>query len=291
MTRPDSDTPAAALRISVVIPTFNRSALLQRALNSVCAQTSPPLEIIVVDDGSEDDTGRMMREKFAHCLYLPQQNCGVSQARNRGIEAAQGDWIALLDSDDEWLPGKLSSQTALLESQPDCRICHTEEIWVRDGRRVDPMKKHAKQGGRIFQRCLPLCVISPSSVLIHRTMFDDCGLFDETLPACEDYDLWLRICATEAVGFVDQPQIIKYGGHPDQLSRRHWGMDRFRVLALEKILRQNSLADNDRLACLRMLEKKSGILAQGAAKRGRHAEAQHYWNLQERARSDAVCSF
>jgi len=269
-------------RISVIIPTFNRAGPLQRALESVFAQTAPPAEVIVIDDGSEDDSREMVRREFPDSIYIHQESAGVSSARNRGIQAAGGDWIALLDSDDEWLPGKLASQMALLDTLREYRFCHTEEIWIRNGRRVNPRKKHAKSGGWIFKRCLPLCVISPSAALIHRSLFDECGLFDETMPACEDYDLWLRICAANPVAFVEQPQITKYGGHPDQLSQRFWGMDRFRVQALEKIVSSGSLAGEDLQAARAMLVEKAGILAQGAAKRGRDAEASHYRKLQLR---------
>jgi glycosyltransferase involved in cell wall biosynthesis len=254
--------------VSVVIPTHNRAQLLPRALDSVLAQTLPPSEIILVDDGSDDHTERLIRDRYPGIRYLRQENRGVSAARNRGIAAARGDWIALLDSDDAWLPGKLQAQHTALARQPGHRICHTEEVWIRDGRRVNAMKKHAKAGGRIFRRCLPLCVISPSSVLLHRDLLAETGGFDEGLPACEDYDLWLRVCAREPVLFVEQPQIVKYGGHLDQLSRRHWGMDRFRIQALEKILDSGMLGPDDRAATLGMLRKKSRILAAGAEKRG-----------------------
>ncbi len=261
------------MNVSVIIPTHNRADLLPRALNSVLAQTLPPGEIILVDDGSTDRTGDLIRQQYPTVRYLRQACRGVSAARNLGIAAARGEWIALLDSDDAWLPGKLQAQHNALDAHHGCRLCHTEEIWIRNGRRVNPMRKHAKSGGRIFRRCLPLCVISPSSTLIHRDLLDETGGFDETLPACEDYDLWLRICAHEPVLFVDTPQIVKYGGHPDQLSRRHWGMDRFRIQALEKILRQDGLQADDRAAALQTLVEKAQILAKGAEKRGDAARA------------------
>lgn len=166
----------------------------------------------MVDDGSTDDTRQMVTSRYPQAVYLYQPNRGVSSARNLGITSAGGAWIALLDSDDEWLPGKLAAQLKLLGSLPDHRICHTEEIWVRNGTRVNQMKKHAKYGGKIFRHSLPRCIISPSSVLIHRSLFNRVGLFDESLPACEDYDLWLRICASHPVAFVESPQIVKYGG-------------------------------------------------------------------------------
>ena len=268
------------MRISVVIPTYNRIGTLPRALDSVLAQTRPADEIIVVDDGSTDGTGNMMSTKYPQCRLLSQANSGVSSARNLGIANAKGDWIALLDSDDAWHPEKLAQQMSALNDSQEIRICHTEEIWIRNGKRVNPMKKHAKCGGRIFRRCLPLCVISPSSVILHRTLFQEYGWFDTDLPACEDYDLWLRLCAQEEVRFLSEPLTIKYGGHDDQLSQKHWGMDRFRVTALEKLLQSTPLSERDRQATLETLVEKTGILAQGAKKRGHQPRAEHYLQLQ-----------
>jgi glycosyltransferase involved in cell wall biosynthesis len=270
------------MNISVIIPTYNRAHLLSRALNSVLVQTLPAQEIIVVDDGSTDNTADLMTSEFSQCCYLQQSNLGVSAARNRGIEAATGEWLAFLDSDDEWLPGKLEAQHNLLQQHPDIKICHTEEIWIRNGKRVNQMKKHAKSGGHIFQNCLPLCVISPSSVIIHRSLFKEVGTFDENLPACEDYDLWLRICATHPVAFVTQPQIKKYGGHDDQLSQHYWGMDRFRIKALTNIIESGRLSDQDKTSAVQTLISKAGIMAQGALKRGKDRDAELYLEIRVR---------
>jgi glycosyltransferase involved in cell wall biosynthesis len=270
------------MRISVIIPTYNRAKTLPRALDSVYAQTHQADEVILVDDGSVDGTCEMLAERYPACRYLTQQNQGVSSARNLGISQASGDWIALLDSDDAWRPEKLALQSEALAAHPHLRLCHSEEIWIRNGVRVNAMRKHAKSGGRIFQQCLPRCVISPSSVLLHRSLFEQYGLFDTALPACEDYDLWLRLCAHEEVLFIDKALTIKYGGHDDQLSRQHWGMDRFRVLALEKLLKATSLSEVDRQAVRQTLIGKAGILAQGAEKRGKREQARHYRLIQTR---------
>ncbi len=262
--------------ITVIIPTHNRAHTLERALRSVFDQTRAPTEVLVVDDGSTDHTEGLIRTRFPDCRYIRQQNRGVSHARNRGIRASRGPWIAFLDSDDEWLPDKLAAQVRALAGRPDYRICHTEEIWIRKGVRVNAMKKHAKSGGRIFRKCLPLCVISPSSVILQRSLLDEIGLFDEDLPACEDYDLWLRICARYPVLFLEHPMIIKHGGHRDQLSRRYWGMDRFRIQALEKIMEAPELSPGDQLAVTNMLIHKTGILALGARKRQNWEPARRY---------------
>jgi len=262
--------------VSLIIPTRDRRALLRRALASVRAQTVPPDEIIVVDDGSRDGTAQMLRRDFPGVTVVRQENAGVSAARNRGIERAAGDWIALLDSDDEWLPQKLERQLAAVDADPEAVLCHTDEVWIRRGVRVNPRDKHAKRHGRIFEHCLPLCCISPSSVLLRRTLLDEVGLFDETLPACEDYDLWLRVAARHPVLLVDEPLVIKHGGHDDQLSRTIWGLDRFRVRALQKILADDTLSTAQRAAARRVLEHKAEIVAAGAAKRGRHTLAARY---------------
>lgn len=270
--------------ISVIIPSHNRGHLLPRALDSVLAQTRPPAEIIVVDDGSSDGTAAMLAADYPEVRCLRQPNEGVSGARNRGIMAAQGEWIALLDSDDQWQPEKLAIQMEALAAAPGHLLCHTDEIWIRNGRRVNPMDKHAKAGGWIFQHCLPLCAISPSSALIHRGLFDEVGLFDPELPACEDYDMWLRICARHPVCYVDQPLLVKYGGHADQLSRRHWGMDRFRIRALARILDSGLLGSEDSAALRATLLEKIRIYLNGARKRNKWAEVAHYEALAGRCR-------
>lgn len=266
--------------ISVIIPTLNRQDLLARALRSVLKQTRPADEIIVVDDGSTDHTHEMLQREFPGVHCLRQENRGVSAARNLGIKKATGPWIALLDSDDEWLPEKLQRQEAALRAAPHMKVCHTEEIWIRHGRRVNQMKKHRKYGGFIFSRCLPLCVMSPSSILLHRDVLDDVGLFDETLPACEDYELWLRICARYEVLFLDEPLINKYGGHADQLSHAFPGqMDKFRIRALEKIIRSGMLNSENHHAAIAAMRGKIRIYCLGAAKRGKQEEVAHYKKL------------
>lgn len=259
------------MKISVIIPTYNRVHTLRRALDSVLNQKGIDdlelYEVIVVDDASTDDTVGMVEASYPQCTMISLSgNKGVSHARNVGFQRANGDWLAWLDSDDEWLPDKIYRQRTLLQ-QSGLLFCHTEEIWIRNGVRVNAMKKHRKTGGWIFSHCLPLCAISPSSVLMHRSILDDVGCFDENLPVCEDYDLWLRVTANYEVAFLEEPAITKYGGHADQLSRSQWGMDRFRVTALEKILSSEISEEQTSLAKTMLLEKLA-ILLTGAKKHG-----------------------
>jgi len=258
--------------ISTIIPTHNRVYLVRRALQSVALQTRPPDETIVVDDGSTDTTAEMIACEFPEVRCISQANAGVSAARNAGIAASRGGWIALLDSDDEWMPKKLELQMDAILKHPDLALCHTNEIWIRNGRRVNQGLRHAKSGGMIFEQCLALCAISPSSVMLTRNLFDEVGGFDESLPACEDYDLWLRICSEHPVLLVDEPLVTKYGGHDDQLSRKYWGIDRFRIQALTGIIDSNTLSDVHRTAAVAMLRSKLDVYLGGARKRGKHDE-------------------
>jgi glycosyltransferase involved in cell wall biosynthesis len=265
--------------VSIIIPTFNRREQLQKAIRSVFIQQGIIFELILIDDGSTDGTEQIIRKDFPPVKYFFQPNQGPAAARNRGIEQAQGKWIAFLDSDDEWLPGKLRAQIEFFRQNPGFLICQTEEIWIRSGRRVNPMKKHKKYGGWIFEKCLPLCIISPSAVMIHRSIFDKIGLFDESLPACEDYDLWLRMTCQFPVGLVEHPYVVKYGGHSGQRSREFPALDWFRIKSIVKILSSGILTPEQEAAARKMLEQKSRIYVQGALKRGKQKEVERIQKL------------
>ena len=260
--------------ISVIIPVFNRPQALQRAVVSVLKQSSSVDEIIIIDDGSNDSTGTVIHDlkKISPLIKsLTQRNLGVSAARNQGIKMAQGEWVAFLDSDDKWLPHKMATFRQHVQQNPACLLFHSDEIWIRNGVRVNAMKKHKKRGGLIFKHCLPLCVISPSASILHKSLFAKVGVFDESLPACEDYDLWLRICHDTPVCFSEDALINKYGGHADQLSAQYWGMDRFRIKALQRLLVQTNLNSEDRENTICMLCKKTKILLKGAKKHNNDA--------------------
>ncbi len=258
--------------ISVVIPTFNRKNRVIQAIESVCNQTHPPSQVVVVDDGSTDDTAQMIQNSYPEITLLEQCNRGVSAARNAGIAVAKGDWIAFLDSDDRWLPEKLARQVAELKRCEGVQLCHCDEIWIRNGRRVNPRNVHKKRGGHIFEHCLPRCCISPSATLMRRGLFSELGEFDETLPACEDYDYWLRLCTHYPVHYIDEPLLVKYGGHSDQLSKMHWGMDRFRIRVLMRLLKSGTLSSEQESSTLAVLRKKVSVYGNGARRRGRMEE-------------------
>ena len=270
--------------VSVVVPTFNRVDFVLKAIKSVSNQTFQPLEIILVDNNSEDNTLEMVAKYFKAVKIIFQKKQGVSASRNFGIREASGNWVAFLDSDDQWHKRKLEEQVkSITKDTLFSELSHTDEIWYRNKVFLNQREIHKKRGGFIFEHCLPLCCISPSSVLVKKKVFDDIGFFDESLDVCEDYDFWLRYCCKYPVNFVDQKLTIKNGGHNDQLSKKYWGMDRFRIQALENLLQSSVLDEWQEQLTRSMLLNKIDILIEGAKKRSNasifnmYLEKRKYW--------------
>jgi glycosyltransferase involved in cell wall biosynthesis len=256
-------------QISVVIPVHNRPQAIRRAIDSVLSQELLPDEIIVVDDGSDDKTPYILNSYLPQIQVLTQENKGVSAARNRGIEAASGRWIAFLDSDDEWERDKLHKQIDCMKRQGMVRISQTEERWIRNNMRVNPGKKYLKKSGNIFKHCLKNTIVGASTVICEKSLLEEMNGFDESLPVCEDYDLWIRIAAKYPIPLIPQALTVKYGGHPDQLSNMP-AMDRYRVQSLKKIFEEEDLSHRQKTDLIDELITKLEYLYEGAV-RGRHA--------------------
>ena len=221
---------------SIIIPTHNRETFFKKAVDSVLAQTYSDFELIIIDDGSTDKTKRLaLSYSDKRVNYIYQSNHGISFSRNKGVKASQGDFIAFLDSDDSWVPEKLKKTVEYINKYPDIKIFHTEEIWFRNGKLLPQLSKHKKPSGWVYKKALPLCCIGMSTSVINRSVFDNLGSFDETLEACEDYDFWLRVTNKYEVKLIPEELTIKNGGRSDQLSHKIWGLDRFRIKALEKM--------------------------------------------------------
>ncbi len=250
--------------VSIVIPVYNRIQPLVRALQSLQQQTFKDFEILVVDDHSTLDIRSVLKEFPVR--YLKTVGKGVSAARNTGIQASSAEFVAFLDSDDEWTASKLEKQMEYFSLSSSSSIVHTNEIWIREGQTVKQSSKHQKAGGRIFSECTKLCFIAPSSVLIRRSLLERVGNFDESFPVCEDFDLWLRIAAIEDVGFLSEALTIKHGGHKDQLSMQYHSMDLWRIRALAKHLNNQSLTANEQKALRESLMQKCEILMKGFEK-------------------------
>jgi glycosyltransferase involved in cell wall biosynthesis len=269
--------------VSVIIPTYNRGWIVKEAIDSVLEQDFHDYELIVVDDGSVDNTTTILKAYAQKITVLRQANQGVSAARNHGMATASGRLISFLDSDDLWLPRKLSMQVKFFDDHPEAVINQTQERWIRNGVRVNPKKRHHKFSGMIFERSLALCLVSPSAVMIKKSLFNTVGIFDESLPACEDYDLWLRISCRYPVHLIETPLIIKRGGHDDQLSKAA-GLDKYRIQSLVKIIESDFLTKLQCQAAVITLKEKCERYAGGCRKRGREEEARYFYALAEKYR-------
>jgi len=263
--------------LSIIIPTYNRGELLERAIRSVMKQTALPREIVVIDDGSEDHTAELVRDIDGHSgvrvIYHRQCNRGPAAARNKGIQISSANTLAFLDSDDHWHKHKLEAQLLELKSQNLCRISHTREKWLRRGKHLNQKKKHLVNGGSIFYACLELCCVGMSTVMLDRSIFEDYGLFDEKLRCCEDYEYWLRVSAKEKFLLLESPLTIKEGGREDQVSVvNRVGMDKFRIYALTKLITQTDLTTEQMTLACNMLIRKCVIYGKGCVKHGKRQE-------------------
>lgn len=261
---------------SVVVPIYNRKNFFKICVDSVLNQTFKDFELIVVDDGSTDSTITLMSEYVNRgIIYIFDKHFGVSHARNKGIGFSRGEYIAFLDSDDRWGENKLEMNFEYIKKFPEIKIFHTDEVWFKEGKILKQKGKHKKPTGYAYSNCLPLCCIGMSTAVVKKDLFDEIGLFDEDLPACEDYDLWLRACSRYEVKLIPEPLTIKDGGREDQLSNQP-SLDKYRVCALEKMLKSGVLNDKKRELTYKELVKKCSVYAKGAEKRGRRKEAQEY---------------
>jgi glycosyltransferase involved in cell wall biosynthesis len=257
--------------VSVIIPVYNRRLMVQEAVASVLEQDFQDYEIIIVEDGSDNLQSMFRPEVMKETVrYYYRPHKGVSAARNFGATVANGHYLAFLDSDDLWTKNKLSKQMEFFKRNPDYRACYTNERWYLRGEHLNQKEKHKKYHGWIFDKCIPLCIISASSIVMEKKVFNDLGGFDETLPACEDYDLWLRLALKYPIAYLNEPLVIKRGGRDDQLSKKYWGMDRWRIKALEKVLRMG-LSEEQQERVIEEIVRKYDVLINGAWKRS------NYW--------------
>ncbi len=270
--------------ISVIIPTFNRAPMLAAAVDSVFSQSLLPAEVIIVDDGSTDDTEQGVLSLGAAApvavRYLRQPNRGPAAARNAGIIMAGEKILAFLDADDQWHYRKLETQYRAMTQAPEYLLSHTRETWYRRGRLLNQKRRHQPPHGAIFERCLPLCCVGMSTVMARRVLFDQFGMFDESLRCCEDYDLWLRVAAHCPFLLIEQALTIKHGGRDDQVSVRYrLGMDRFRIQALGTMLQRGDTTGRHRRLLVEEMTRKCVIYGRGCLKHGKQEEGRHYLRL------------
>ncbi|MCF7873233.1 MAG: glycosyltransferase [Candidatus Omnitrophica bacterium] len=265
---------------SIIIPTYNRRQFLKIAVDSVLKQTYPHYELIIVDDGSNDSTKKLIKNyKNPKLNYYYQENKGPASARNLGITKAKGKFICFLDSDDRFRTDKLIISYKYIKKNPDYKIFHSKEIWYRNGKLLSQKKEHKKPDGFIFENAARLCSVSISTAVIKKDIFSQIGNFDQNLLACEDYDFWLRATSQYPVCLIPETLTIKEGGHKDQQSKKYPALDKFRIYALDKILQTKNLKKEQYQTAYQQLQNKCLIYIKGATLRKKTKEAKKYRNL------------
>ena len=234
--------------VSVVIPTYNGGQYLLDAVNSVLRQTYAPLEIIVVDDGSQEDILRILSPVSQRITYIRQDNAGPAAARNRGIRAARGEFIAFLDDDDLWHPKKIEAQMQRMSQDPDCGLVYSYPIFIDENGSIlsnQPPKKCPS--GYVYYDFLRYNRINTTSVTLLRTsVFENVGFFDENLYVCEDYDLWLRIAKDYKVIFCSEARTY-YRQSASGISKNNYNHLNGSLYVMNKIMEQfiNGCQHND----------------------------------------------
>ena len=268
--------------VSVIIPAYNRISLLTEAIDSVRSQTFTDFEIIVVDDGSTDDTPTLAKSRDLQ--YIRLEHTGrPGLVRNRGAVQARGKLLAFLDSDDIWTPDKLSRQlllhgwdTAFGPAVKTGLITHTREQWLRNGKVISQSKLRHRRSGNIFEDSLVKCIIGPSTVVMDASFFSRTKGFRDDLEIAEDYEYWLRITPEVEVGYVDVPLTVKRAGHSDQLTEKYGHIEYFRIMALKDLVDSRFFSGLRLITARRELARKCRIYAAGAKKRGKTREAETY---------------
>jgi glycosyltransferase involved in cell wall biosynthesis len=228
------------LLISAIIPSYNSARFVPQAVQSVLEQTYSPVEVIVVDDGSTDNTRECLVPYKDRIRYIYQSNGGLSKARNHGINEAQGDLIAFLDADDQWLPEKLQKQWECLRENPDTPFVHTDlyRLYEPSGSIVHKYRDRKRFSGYCYNEFFWGNAVIPSTVLVTRQCLEEIGQFDEEIrgASTQDLDLWIRIARCFPLSYLDEPLVL-YREHPTNASRNQRMMLEDEYFVLAKALR------------------------------------------------------
>lgn len=250
--------------ISIVIPTYNRAGTLARSIQSVLAQSYSDWELVIVDDGSTDNTQEVVkpfvqRDERIHYIFCP-ENKGQAVARNKGIQVSGGEYIAFQDSDDCWMPDKLQHQVSMMEEHPEYGLVYGQVVYDEGGALSVPYPP-IDAGDRVFEACLMQNQIGTPTMLVRKAVFDEIGLFDTSLFALEDYELALRITKHYPTGFIAEPVVTAYKS-ADSVSRdlgKHLISTCMIFKKYEKDFRKNHLWE-DKLTALREMAKQYDVL-------------------------------
>jgi glycosyltransferase involved in cell wall biosynthesis len=227
--------------VSVIVPSYNSAAFVCDAVQSALAQTYPHVEVIVVDDGSTDNTREVLAPYAERITYVFQKNKGLPGARNTGIERARGAMLAFLDADDQWTDTKLAEQVPVLLSDPEIGLVHTDLQFfdAATGRRYYEPRRRERLTGRCYAQLLMGNQVTPSTVLARTEAVIAVGCFDETLTSgCEDWDLWLRLARHHSFGYLPAQSTI-YRLHGNNMTRKALQMHQAVLYVVEKALRND----------------------------------------------------
>ena len=275
------------IQVSVIIPTYNRAQLIQQTLNSICRQSYPAAEIIVVDDGSADATEAVLRKFGSAIRYLRTENAGPCHARNVGVSASTAAWVAFCDSDDLWLPNKLRCQVQLLEKAPDVEYSFTNfqivngEKWSKTTKfdtlpqdfRNLPQRKIDSDGFIIekplFERLLSNQPIFPSTIMMKRTFFEAVGFWEESLGRTvgEDFEFALRCGSRSPMGVVKIP-VVGIRKHAGNFSKDALRMMLGDIEILRFVLKNHSHARDYADIIEKQIGSRSASAAEGAFRIG-----------------------
>lgn len=249
-------------RVSVIIPSFNCGDYLGRAIDSVCAQTYADYEILVIDDGSTDDTKDVIEPYGQKVTYLYQQNQGVSAARNHAIGKASGELFAYLDADDLWYPEKLERQVAFLDANQECGMVHSEMSVINEQDEIIHVRfyeetKRLVPQGYCLRQLLARCHIQPVTVVERRNTFDRVGGFDERLLVAEDYLHWIMIAAEgQSLGYLPEP-LGKYRWRKGSLIGNQLRLLEGYVRLFDILLHEKAIALKNGAECADVLRARS----------------------------------
>jgi glycosyltransferase involved in cell wall biosynthesis len=220
--------------VSVVIPSYNAARYLAAAVDSALNQSFRDVEVIVVDDGSTDDTAAVMSRFASPVQYLHQENRGVAEARNQGIKASRGRYVAFLDADDTWTPEKLYRQVAALAGALGQRACYSAYTVCSDALEPLAVQRSRRYGSTLEDLLLRGNVIGNiCTVLCDRALFAEVGGFDPDLSQCADWDMWIRLATLTEFVYLDEP-LVNYRQHGSNMSRWPNLLERDSLRVLEK---------------------------------------------------------
>jgi glycosyltransferase involved in cell wall biosynthesis len=267
-------------RVSVIIPSYNHAHYVKEAIQSVLEQNYDDYEIIVIDDGSRDNTRETVACFGEKVRYIWQENKGLPGARNTGIKAAKGEFIALLDSDDTWLPGFLSATVARLEAEPHLGAVHTGFYFVDEqGARLPQMSVETVPDDQMYDRLLDGEFFVPAAVVTRRECFDRVGLFDEAFRGSEDWDIWLRVARQYRFAGIPTP-LVNYRMHGSNMSKDPEYMLRYQLIVVEKFFGPpNGAPETWPVERQRAYAAVYRYAAQGFYLRGDRPQGQHYLHL------------